>query len=166
MGCNWPVHFSVMRLALIGLDLATFPDYPAEIRAPHNTIAGVSGFQVHVGRKKIETSGDFVDILVAMNPASLKSNLKWTRPGATIIVDADSFDEVTCKKAGYETNPLEDDSLTGYNLVKAPVTMLTRNILSPLGIDNKTADRTRNVFTLGIIYHIFSWKLDTTVALF
>ena len=71
--------------ALIGLDLATFPDYPAEIRAPHNTIAGVSGFQVHVGRKKIETSGDFVDILVAMNPASLKSNLKWTRPGLSLI---------------------------------------------------------------------------------
>lgn len=81
-----------------GLDLATFPDYPAEIRAPQNTIAGVSGFQVHVGRKKIETTGDFVDILVAMNPASLKSNLKWTRPGATIIVDADMFDEATSKK--------------------------------------------------------------------
>jgi len=152
--------------ALLGLDLATFPDYPAEIRAPQNTIAGVSGFQVHVGRKKIETSGDFVDILVAMNPASLKSNLKWTRPGATIIVDADLFDEVTCKKAGYLTNPLEDDSLNGYNLVKAPVTMLTRNALKELGIDNKTADRTRNVFTLGIIYHIFSWKLDSTVSYF
>jgi len=152
--------------ALQGLDLATFPDYPAEIRAPHNTIAGVSGFQVHVGRKKIETTGDSVDILVAMNPASLKSNLKWTRPGATLIVDADAFDEAACKKAGYTTSPLEDDSLTGYNLVKAPVTQLTRAALQPLGIDNKTADRTRNVFTLGIIYHIFSWSLDTTVSYF
>ena len=152
--------------ALQGLDLATFPDYPAEIRAPHNTVAGVSGFQVHVGRKKIDTSGDFVDILVAMTPASLKSNLKWTRPGATIIVDADAFDEAACKKAGYETSPLEDDSLNGYNLVKAPVTMLTRNALQPLGIDNKNADRTRNVFTLGIIYHIFSWSLDSTVSYF
>ncbi|HNW54933.1 MAG TPA: 2-oxoacid:acceptor oxidoreductase family protein, partial [Bacteroidales bacterium] len=152
--------------ALQGLDLATFPDYPAEIRAPHNTVAGVSGFQVHVGRKKIDTSGDFVDILVAMNPASLKSNLKWTRPGATIIVDADAFDEAACKKAGYETSPLEDDSLNGYNLVKAPVTMLTRNALQSLGIDNKNADRTRNVFTLGIIYHIFSWSLDSTVSYF
>lgn len=152
--------------ALQGLDLATFPDYPAEIRAPHNTIAGVSGFQVHVGRKKIDTSGDFVDILVAMNPASLKSNLKWTRPGATIIVDADAFDEAACKKAGYENNPLDDDSLNGYNLVKAPVTMLTRNALQTLGFDNKSADRSRNVFTLGIIYHIFSWSLDSTVNYF
>jgi 2-oxoglutarate ferredoxin oxidoreductase subunit alpha len=152
--------------ALQGLDLANFPDYPAEIRAPHNTIAGVSGFQVHVGRKKIDTIGDSVDILVAMNPASLKSNLKWARPGATIIVDADSFDEAACKKAGYETSPLEDNSLSGYNLVKAPVTMLSRNALLPMGIDNKTADRTRNVFTLGIIYHIFSWSLDSTVNYF
>ncbi|HOW32510.1 MAG TPA: 2-oxoacid:acceptor oxidoreductase family protein, partial [Bacteroidales bacterium] len=78
--------------ALQGLDLATFPDYPAEIRAPQNTIAGVSGFQVRVGTKKIDTTGDQVDILVAMNPASLKSNLKWTHRGATLIVDADAFD--------------------------------------------------------------------------
>ena len=84
--------------ALLGLDLATFPDYPAEIRAPHNTIAGVSGFQIRVGMKKIETIGDEVDILVAMNPASLKSNLKWTHKGATLIVDADSFDEAAKKK--------------------------------------------------------------------
>lgn len=152
--------------ALQGLDLATFPDYPAEIRAPHNTIAGVSGFQVHVGRKKIDTTGDSVDILVAMNPASLKSNLKWTRPGATLIVDTDTFDEAAIKKAGYDSNPLEDGSLSGYNLVKAPVTMLTRAALQPLGFDNKNADRTRNVFTLGIIYHIFSWSLDTTIAYF
>ncbi|MDE5606862.1 MAG: 2-oxoacid:acceptor oxidoreductase family protein, partial [Bacteroidales bacterium] len=90
--------------ALAGNDLATFPDYPAEIRAPHNTVAGVSGFQIHVGQKRISTSGDLCDVLVAMNPASLKANLKWAQKGATIIVDADTFTEETLQKAGYTTN--------------------------------------------------------------
>lgn len=152
--------------ALQGLDLATFPDYPAEIRAPQNTIAGVSGFQVRVGTKKIDTTGDQVDILVAMNPASLKSNLKWTHPGATLIVDADAFDEASVKKSGYSANPLEDDSLSGYNVVKAPVSSLTRAALKELGIDNKSADRTRNMFALGICYHIFNWKLSYTIDYF
>jgi 2-oxoglutarate/2-oxoacid ferredoxin oxidoreductase subunit alpha len=152
--------------ALLGLDLATFPDYPAEIRAPHNTIAGVSGFQVRVGKKKIETIGDEVDILVAMNPASLKSNLKWTHKGATLIVDADSFDEAAIKKAGYMNNPLDDDSLSGYNLVKAPISSLTREAVKPLGFDVKTADKTRNVFALGIVYHILDWKPDSTLEYF
>ncbi len=152
--------------ALQGLDLATFPDYPAEIRAPHNTIAGVSGFQVRVGKKKIETTGDEVDILVAMNPASLKSNLKWTRPGATLIVDADSFDEAAFKKAGYSTNPLDDESLSGYNLVKAPISSLTRAAVKPLGFDVKTADKTRNMFALGIVYYLMNWKPDSTLEYF
>jgi 2-oxoglutarate ferredoxin oxidoreductase subunit alpha len=152
--------------ALQGLDLATFPDYPAEIRAPHNTIPGVSGFQVRIGRKKIETTGDEVDVLVAMNPASLKSNLKWTRKGATLIVDADSFDEAAIKKAGYSSNPLDDDSLNGYNLVKAPISSLTREAVKPLGFDFKTADKTRNVFALGIVYHLVSWKPDSTIEYF
>lgn len=152
--------------ALEGLDLATFPDYPAEIRAPHNTIAGVSGFQVRIGKKKIETTGDAVDILVAMNPASLKANLKWTRPGATLIVDADSFDEAAIKKAGYSSNPLDDDSLSGYNLIKAPISSMTREAVKPLGFDLKTADKTRNVFALGIVYHIVNWKPDSTFDYF
>lgn len=152
--------------ALQGLDLATFPDYPAEIRAPQNTIAGVSGFQVRVGKKKIDTTGDYVDVLVAMNPASLRSNLKWTRPGATLIVDADSFDENAIKKAGYTSNPLEDESLKGYNVVKAPVSSMTRETLKPLNLDNKTADKTRNMFTLGIVYYLFNWKMDSTVEYF
>ncbi len=152
--------------ALQGLDLATFPDYPAEIRAPHNTIPGVSGFQVRVGRKKIETTGDEVDVLVAMNPASLKSNLKWTRKGATLIVDADSFDDAAIKKAGYLTNPLDDNSLSGYNLVKAPISSLTREAVKPLGFDFKTADKTRNVFALGIVYHLVNWKPDSTIEYF
>lgn len=149
-----------------GLDLATFPDYPAEIRAPHNTIAGVSGFQVHVGKKKIDTTGDYVDVLVAMNPASLRSNLKWTRPGATLIVDSDTFDAAAIAKAGYTSDPLTDGSLKDYNLVKAPVTSLCRNALQTLGFDNKTADRARNVFALGIVYHIFGWSLEPTINYF
>ncbi len=152
--------------ALAGLDLATFPDYPAEIRAPHNTIAGVSGFQVHVGAKKIETTGDLCDVLVAMNPASLKSNLKWAKPGATIIVDQDSFEEAAYKKAGYTVNPLEDNSLSGYNLVKAPITSFTRGVLKEKGIDTKTADKSKNMFALGIMYHLFGWSFKATYEFF
>jgi 2-oxoglutarate/2-oxoacid ferredoxin oxidoreductase subunit alpha len=149
--------------ALAGLDLATFPDYPAEIRAPHNTIAGVSGFQVHVGKKKIDTTGDLCDVLVAMNPASMKANLKWAKEGATLIVDSDAFDEETIKKAGFTTNPLEDDSLHKYNLVKAPITTLTRGTLRETKLDTKTMDRTKNMFALGITYYLFNWKLDNTL---
>jgi len=152
--------------ALAGLDLATFPDYPSEIRAPHNTVAGVSGFQVHVGAKKIETTGDLCDVLVAMNPASLKANLKWARPGATIIVDADSFDDATIKKAGYTINPLEDESLVNFNVVKAPITSLTRESLKPMGLDGKTVDKSKNMFALGIMYHMFSWSFDATYDFF
>jgi 2-oxoglutarate ferredoxin oxidoreductase subunit alpha len=152
--------------ALAGLDLATFPDYPAEIRAPHNTTAGVSGFQVHVGRKKIETTGDLCDVLVAMNPASLKANLKWVRPGATIIVDSDAFEKDPIEKAGYKSNPLEDGSLEKYNVVKAPITALTRGTLKPLGLDSKTMDRTKNMFALGMTYHLFNWSLEPTLTYF
>lgn len=152
--------------ALAGLDLATFPDYPAEIRAPQNTVAGVSGFQVHVGAKKIETTGDLCDVLVAMNPASLKSNLKWAKPGATIIIDLDSFEDAAVKKAGYTTNPIEDGSLNSFNLVKAPITSLTRASLKHLELDNKTVDKSKNMFALGIMYHLFSWSFDATYDFF
>ncbi len=152
--------------ALAGLDLATFPDYPAEIRAPHNTIAGVSGFQVHVGSKKIETTGDQCDVLVAMNPASLKSNLKWAKTGATLIVDENAFDDAALKKSGYTENPLDNGSLSGYNLVKAPITQLTREAVKPLGIDNKSADRSKNMFALGMMYHLFDWDFKSTFDFF
>ncbi|MBW6492577.1 MAG: 2-oxoacid:acceptor oxidoreductase subunit alpha [Lentimicrobium sp.] len=152
--------------ALVGLDLATFPDYPAEIRAPHNTVAGVSGFQVHVGAKKIETTGDQCDVLVAMNPASLKANLKWAKPGATIIIDLDTFEENAIKKAGYQTNPLEDGSLDNFNMVKAPITTLTRASLKHMGLDAKTVDKSKNMFALGIMYHLFSWSFDSTYDFF
>ncbi len=152
--------------AVAGYDLATFPDFPAEIRAPHNTIAGVSGFQVHFGTNKIYTSGDLCDVLVAMNPASLKSNLKWAKPGATIIVDSDSFEEKAIEKAGYKSNPLEDNSLTGYNLIKAPASSTVRETLKDLGINVKTIDRTRNMFALGITYYLFDKELDTSIEFF
>lgn len=152
--------------ALAGLDLATFPDYPAEIRAPHNTVAGVSGYQVHIGAKKIETTGDLCDVLVAMNPASLRSNLKWAKPGATLIVDSDTFEEAAWKKAGYSDNPLEDGTLDSYNLVKAPITSFTRGSLKDKGLDVKTADKSKNMFALGIMYHLFGWGFEATFEFF
>ncbi len=147
--------------AIEGNDIATFPDYPAEIRAPHNTIAGVSGFQVNLG-KKVHTTGDLCDVLVAMNPASLKSNLKWAKIGATIIVDADSFSEKSVEKAGYKTNPMDDGSLEKYNLIKAPITSFTKESIKELTTENKTAEKSRNMFALGIIYYIFDRKFDST----
>ena len=148
--------------AKAGNDLATFPDYPAEIRAPQNTVAGVSGFQVHIGENKIHTSGDHFDVLVAMNPASLKANLKMTKRGAIIVVNADAFDESALKKAGYDSNPLNDDSLEAYQLIKAPVNTLTRETLSQTDADVKTKDKSRNMFALGIVLYLFNKGLDST----
>jgi 2-oxoglutarate/2-oxoacid ferredoxin oxidoreductase subunit alpha len=149
--------------ALAGNDLATFPDFPAEIRAPQNTVAGVSGFQVHLGQRKIHTSGDLCDVLVAMNPASLKSNLKWAKQGATIIVDENLFEQKLIEKAGYTTNPLEDGSLSNYHLIKAPITVLTKEALAELNIDKKMADKTKNMFVLGLMYYLFNRNLDNTL---
>lgn len=152
--------------ALAGNDLSTFPDYPAEIRAPHNTIAGVSGFQVHVGATNICTSGDQCDVLVAMNPASLKSNLKWAKKGATIIVDADTFTDEALAKATYSSNPLTDGSLSSYNVVPAPITSMSRKALEGDGLDMKTIDKTRNMFALGMIYYIFDRSMESTFHFF
>ena len=149
--------------ALAGNDLATFPDFPAEIRAPQNTVAGVSGFQVHLGQRKIFTSGDMCDVLVVMNPASLKANLKWAKPGATIIADESAFDEKGIEKAGYKTNPLEDGSLDSYHLIKAPISLLTKESLSEVEIDKKMAEKTKNMFVLGIMYFLFQRNLDNTL---
>lgn len=152
--------------ALLGNDLATFPDFPAEIRAPQNTIAGVSGFQVHMGSSKIYTTGDMVDVLVAMNPASLKANLKWAKTGATILVDSDAFDTKSIEKAGYKQDPLTDNSLERYNLVKAPITTMTKESLKELGVDSKTAERSKNMFALGILYFIFNRDLKPSFNYF
>ena len=152
--------------ALAGQDLSTFPDYPAEIRAPHNTIAGVSGFQVHVGSTDINTFGDQCDVLVAMNPASLKANLKWAKTGATVIVDADTFTDEALAKAAYKTNPLTDGSLSSFNVVPAPITTLSKKALEEDGLDIKTIDKTRNMFALGMIYYIFDRDMTSTIHLF
>ena len=142
--------------AFVGNDLSTFPDYPSEIRAPQGTIAGVSGFQVHIGHKEVTTPGDQADVLVAMNPAALKANMKWVKAGATIIIDIDHFDNKHYKKAGYVEDPLHDESLEGYNVVKAPITNLTRDTVKQFGVDAKTADKTRNQFVAGILYWLFN----------
>ena len=136
--------------AIIGNDLSTFPDYPAEIRAPHNTVAGVSGFQVHIG-KEIRTIGDKCDVLVAMNPASLRANLKWVAVGGTIIVDEDAFVDKAIEKAGYASNPLTDGSLSGYKLIAAPISSSAKRVGNELGLDIRSAERTKNMFALGIV---------------
>jgi 2-oxoglutarate ferredoxin oxidoreductase subunit alpha len=145
--------------AFIGNDLSTFPDYPAEIRAPQGTVAGVSGFQVHIGHKEVSTPGDQADVLVAMNPAALKANMKWVKDGATIIIDVDNFDQKNYKKAGFEEDPLNDGSLEGYNVVKAPITELSRNVAEQNGLDSKTADKTKNQFVAGLLYWLFNRDL-------
>jgi 2-oxoglutarate ferredoxin oxidoreductase subunit alpha len=145
--------------AFIGNDLATFPDYPAEIRAPQGTVAGVSGFQVHIGAKEVTTPGDLADVLIAMNPAALKANMKWIKPGATIIVDIDNFDSRHYKLADYIEDPLEDGSLEGYNIVKAPITEMTRDVVKQFGLDAKTADKTKNQFVAGLLFWLFNRDL-------
>ncbi len=142
--------------AFIGNDLSTFPDYPSEIRAPQGTVAGVSGFQVHIGHKEVSTPGDQADVLVAMNPAALKANMKWLKDGATIIIDIDNFDNKHYKKAGYEEDPLHDNSLDGYNVVKAPISLLSRDVAMQNGLDSKGADKTRNQFVAGVLYWLFN----------
>lgn len=144
--------------ALAGNDIATFPDYPAEIRAPHNTIAGVSGFQVHIG-KETRTIGDHCDVLVAMNPASLLANLKWVKKGGLILVDGDAFDEPALKKACCATNPLEDGSLSSYRVVSPPITTMAKETAMALGMDTKSAARTKNMFCLGMVYYTFNFDL-------
>lgn len=149
--------------ALTGNDIATFPDYPAEIRAPHNTIAGVSGFQVHIG-SHIYSSGDKCDFLVAMNPASFKSNLKWAKKGSTVIVDIDTFTDEALEKAGYTESPFTDDLEREYLIVKAPITSFTKRIGKDMGADLKTSEKCRNMFALGIVFFLTHKTLKQTEA--
>ena len=149
--------------ALTGSDLATFPDFPAEIRAPQGTLAGVSGFQLHFGSKQIFTPGDQVDVLVAMNAAALKTNLNRVKRGGTVIVSTDGFDNKNLRLAKYEdSNPIEDDTLEGYEVFKMPVTKLTRECLkeSPLGMKEK--DRCKNMFVLGFLLWRYNRDLGDT----
>lgn len=149
--------------ALTGNDIATFPDYPAEIRAPHNTVAGVSGFQTHVG-SHIYSSGDKCDILVAMNPASLKSQTKWAKKGATIILDIDTFTDEAMSKAGYTENPFTEELEHAYTIIKAPITSFTEKIGAEMGADKATTGKCRNMFALGMIFYLTHKKLDQTFA--
>jgi len=152
--------------AFAGNDFATFPDYPAEIRAPQGTVAGVSGFQIHFGRTDIHTSGDLADVLIAMNPASLKANMRWITKDAIIIVDTDAFIEKNIAKAGYEENPLADQSLTGHLVVKAPLTTLTREAVKELNLDNKTSQKSKNMFALGLVFYMFNRDYKKTFSFF
>ena len=142
--------------AFAGNDFATFPDYPSEIRAPQGTVSGVSGFQIHFGQKTVYTSGDLADVLVAMNPASLKANMRWIKKGAIIIVDGDAFIEKGIEKAGYATDPTTDGSLSGYKLIKSPISTLTREAVKHLDIDMKSTMKSKNMFALGIVMYLFN----------
>ncbi len=148
--------------ALLGNDLATFPDYPAEIRAPQGTVGGVSGFQLHVGHMEVYTSGDAADVLVAMNPAALKANMKWVKPGGTIIIDIDTFTPKNLKKAGCIDDPLKDKKFGDYHIIEAPISTLTQESLKDTGLDKKSIMRSKNMFALGMVYWLFSRTLEHT----
>jgi 2-oxoglutarate ferredoxin oxidoreductase subunit alpha len=149
--------------ALAGNDVATFPDFPAEIRAPRGTKAGVSGFQIHFASREIFTPGDEVHALVAMNPAALVTNLGDLVKGGILIVNKDAFDEKDLKMAGYETSPLEDDSLDSYRLFPVEMTKLTRLAVADLGLGTKESDRCRNFFAMGLVFWLYDRPLDPTV---
>lgn len=153
--------------AMFGNDIATFPNYPAEIRAPQGSLYGVSGFQVHIGSVEISTPGDNLDLLVAMNPAGLKTNLYAVKPGHTIIVDTDAFTKKNLEKAQYETNPLEDGSLDNYRVIEVAMTSLTKEALKDVeGLDNKSIVRSKNMFALGMVYWMYHRDKNHTIEFF
>jgi len=149
-----------------GNEIATFPDYPSEIRAPQGTVAGVSGFQIHFGKSGVYSPGDAPDVLVAMNPAALKANLTNLKPACSIIIDSDTFTKKAIEKAGYEGNPLEDDTLSEYKIIEAPITSLTKSSIADLGLDNKSMVRCKNMFALGMVFWLFNEPLDETIEFF
>jgi 2-oxoglutarate/2-oxoacid ferredoxin oxidoreductase subunit alpha len=149
--------------ALAGNDIATFPDFPAEIRAPAGTLAGVSGFQVHFSSTDIHTPGDVLDALVVMNPAALKTNLKDLQSGGILVVNTDAFGVSDLEKAKYKVNPLEDGSLKGYRVVRVPVTKLTREAVLECKLSPREADRCKNFFALGLVYWMYERSLDVTL---
>lgn len=149
--------------AMLGNDLSTFPDYPAEIRAPAGTIAGVSGFQIHFGSKPIYTPGDEPDVLVAMNAAALIANLPILKRGGMVIANEAGFDKKNLSLAKCETNPLEDGRLGGYQVIRVDVTKLTKESLVDSGLSAKEVDRCKNMFVLGIIYWLYNRPVESTV---
>jgi 2-oxoglutarate ferredoxin oxidoreductase subunit alpha len=149
--------------ALVGNDISTLPDFPAEIRAPAGTLAGVSGYQVHFSSTDIFTPGDDVDALVAMNPAALKTNLRAVRDGGIVIVNEDAFGPNDLKKAGYAVNPLEDHSLRKYRLIKVPINKLNAGATKDSGLGAKDQDRCKNMFALGLVYWLYGRPLEATI---
>ena len=150
-------------VALYGNDIATFPDFPAEIRAPAGTLPGVSGFQVHFSSHDVYTPGDIVDALIAMNPAALKMNLADLKPNGILIVNLDNFEETDLRKAQMTVNPLEDHSLDGYRVFPVELGKLTRAALKDLGLDAKSMDRCKNFFALGMCYWLYNRSMETTL---
>lgn len=149
--------------ALTGSDLATFPDFPAEIRAPQGTLPGVSGYQLHFGSKLIFTPGDTCDVLVAMNVAALKANLSTLKKGGIIIADIAGFDSKNQRLAKSATNPLEDNSLNEYRIIQMDITKLTRDCLKDLQLGTKEKDRSKNMFVLGFLYWMYNRTMDSTL---
>lgn len=149
--------------AVLGNDLATLPDFPAEIRAPAGTVHGVSAFQIQFASEDIQTPGDHPDVLVAMNPAALKAELKLVRPGATIVVNEDAFTQRNLEKAGYTSNPLTDGSLDGYQVYRVPMTSITVRAVEELGLSRKEAERAKNMFALGLVSWMFGRPVEVTL---
>jgi 2-oxoglutarate ferredoxin oxidoreductase subunit alpha len=153
-----------LTTALAGNDLSTFPDFPAEIRAPQGTTFGVSAFQIHFGSREIRTAGDAPDVLVALNPAALKVNLADLSKGGLIIVDSGSFTERNLKKAGYDDNPIEGDSVDGFRLITADITKNTLEAVQEFGLSQKEAVRCKNMYALGLVYWLYSRERAPTTS--
>lgn len=150
--------------AAVGNDVATFPDFPAEIRAPAGTLPGVSGFQIQFAAEDVFTPGDRPDVLVAMNPAALRANIEDLAPGGILIVNVDSFKRNDLRKAGCDTNPLEDGTVDGYRVFPVELTSHTRAALESLELPTRTVDRCKNFFALGMMYYLYNRPLDVTSA--
>ncbi|MCU0385126.1 MAG: 2-oxoacid:acceptor oxidoreductase family protein, partial [Flavihumibacter sp.] len=151
--------------ALLGIDLATFPDFPAEIRAPQGTIPGVSGYQLRFSSTPVYTPGDECDVLVAMNAAALKTNLKALKKGGKIIVNTDGFDAKNLRLANYPdgVNPIEDDSLANYEVIRMDITKMTREALKEFPLGTKEKDRAKNMFVLGFLYWMYNRDMDSSI---
>ena len=149
--------------AILGNDISTLPDFPAEIRAPAGTLAGVSGFQIHFSSRDIHTPGDRLNTLVAMNPAALKTNIKDLEPGGLLIVNSDAFGAGDLHKAGYKSNPLEDGSLANYRVLAVPITKLNREAVADIKLSPREADRCKNFFALGLVYWLYERSLEPTL---
>jgi len=149
--------------AIFGNDLSTFPDFPAEIRAPAGTLPGVSAFQVQIANYDILTPGDAPNVLVAMNPAALRANVRMLEKGATVLVNVDAFDERSLTKAGYEANPLTDGSLSGFTVYEVPMTSITQEVCKEAGVKPRDAERSKNFFALGLLCWLYTRPVEPTL---